>query len=282
MAQVTDAKKKEVQEFVKLASEYPVVGIVNVQGLPTPQLQAMREKLRGTALVKMTKKTISRIILNEAAKNKTGIEKLSENLKGMPAFIFTKDNPFTLFKTLKKNKSTAPAKAGQEAPNDIVVPAGPTPFAPGPIIGELGMVGIKSSIDAGKVVVKEDSLVAKEGTIISSNLAAILTRLGIEPMEVGLELVAVYENGSLFKKNILDIDEDKYISDITTGHRWAFNLAVEAGVLTSETTELMFINAQRDAVAFAISQAIVSKDVIDQIISKAAREANSVKSQIDA
>jgi large subunit ribosomal protein L10 len=42
-----------------------------------------------------------------------------------------------LYKILQKSKSSAPAKAGQTAPNDIYVKAGKTSFAPGPIIGEL-------------------------------------------------------------------------------------------------------------------------------------------------
>ena len=47
-----------------------------------------------------------------------------------------------------------------------MIPAGPTPFAPGPIIGELGMLKIKAGIEAGKVVIKEDAHVAKKGDVI--------------------------------------------------------------------------------------------------------------------
>jgi len=35
-------------------------------------------------------------------------------------------------------------------------------------------------------------LVAKEGDIITGALAGILTRLGIEPMEVGLNIKAIF------------------------------------------------------------------------------------------
>ena len=281
MAHVSEAKKKEVQEFVQLAKEYPVVGIVNMQGLPTPQAQAMRAQLRDSVVIRMTKKTLARLILKEAEKDKPGIAKLEESLKGMPAFIFTRDNPFGLFKTLKKSKSSAPAKGGQEAPMDIVVPAGPTPFAPGPIIGELGALGIKTQIDAGKVAVKEDSVVAKEGDTISGDLAGILARMGIEPMEVGLDLVAVYEDGAIFKKDVLNVDEEEYQANMTTAHRWAFNLAMDAGIMTSETSEFMLINAQRDAIALAVSQAVESTEIIDQILLRAEAQASSIKSRME-
>ena len=45
---------------------------------------------------------------------------------------------------LEKSKSNAPAKPGQTAPSDLVLPAGETPFTPGPMIGELGQLGIKT------------------------------------------------------------------------------------------------------------------------------------------
>lgn len=281
MAHVSESKRKEVAEFVELCKEYPVVGVVNMMGLPTPQVQSMRAKLRGSVVIRMTKKTLTRIILKEVESLKPGITQLGDRLKGMSAFIFTKDNPFVLFKTLKKNKSKAPARPGQQAPNDIVVPAGPTPFAPGPVIGELGQVGIKAGIDAGKVIIKQDSIVAKEGDTISAQLAGLLERLDIRPMEIGLDLVAVYEKGSIFDKTVLDVDEHQFIADVQQAHRWSFNVAMDVGIFTQETSELLFTKAQREAMALAISQAIESKQVIEQLVGNAHRHAQSIQGIIE-
>ncbi|MFC1723036.1 50S ribosomal protein L10 [Nanoarchaeota archaeon] len=274
---VPESKMKVVADFVKLIKEYPIIGAVNMQNLPTKQLQNMRATLRKTVVLKMTKGRLLKIAIKQAAKDKPGIEKLIPYLKGMPAMLFTKDNPFALVKTLNKNKSSAPIKAGQTAPNDIIVPAGPTGFAPGPVIGELGGVGIAAGIDSGKVIIKKDSQVAKEGDVISNQLAALLTRLGIEPMEIGLDLTAVYENGDIFEKAVLTIDEDEYMNNLTSAHRWAFNLAMEAGIMTKETTECMIQKAFSQAKALAIGQAILEKDVIGDILAKAHAQMNSLK-----
>ncbi len=217
-------KQDVVAEFLKLIEEYPIVGAVDVENLPALQLNRMRAQLRGTVLVKMTKRRLLTHALN--ASKKENVKELIPYLKGMPALIFTKESPFKLFKILKKNKSKSPIKGGQTAPKDIIVPAGPTSFAPGPIIGELGAFKIKAGIDGGKVAIKEDSLVAKEGTVVSAKLAAILTRLGIEPMDIGLNLTAVWENGLILKKDVLDVDEEQYQSDIASAASWAFNLAM--------------------------------------------------------
>lgn len=277
---IPEAKKNTIKEFVKLAKEYPIVGAVNMENLPTKQLQNMRAQLREKVVLRMSKRRLMKLALEQAAKDKPGIEKLIPHLKGMPALLFTKENPFSLYKTLQKNKSTAPIRAGQTAPKKIVVPAGPTGFAPGPIIGQLGQAGIAAGIENGKVAIKKDSDVAKEGDTISADLAGILTRLGIEPMEIGLDLVATYEDGNIFTKDVLAIDEQEYINNVTNGHRWAFNLAMECGILTKETTTMLITKAFTDAKALAISQDIYADTVMLELISKAHNQMLSLKAKV--
>ncbi|HII72689.1 TPA: 50S ribosomal protein L10 [Candidatus Woesearchaeota archaeon] len=279
-AKIPEAKKQVIKDIVKLAKEYPIVGAVNMENLPTKQLQNMRAQLRTKVVLKMTKRRLMKIALEQAAKEKPGVEKLIPYLKGMPALLFTKENPFSLYKTLSKNKSSAPIKAGQKAPNDIVVPAGPTSFAPGPIIGQLGQAGIAAGIEGGKVAIKKDSKVAKEGDTIKPELASILTRLGIEPMEIGLDLTATFEDGNIFTKDVLAVDEKEYIDNITNGHRWAFNLAMEAGILTKETTTLMITKAFNDAKALAIAQDIYADTVMPMLLAKAHNQMLGLKGMV--
>ena len=238
-----------------------------MENLPAKQLHNMRVQLRDSVLIRMTKRRLLTVAIENSKKD--GIKELIPHLKGMPALLFTNASPFTLFKTLKKNKSKTGIKGGQIAPNDIVVPAGPTSFAPGPVIGEMGSVGIKAGIDAGKVAVKADSLVAKKGDEVSSLLAGLLTRLGIEPMEIGLDLTAVCENGGILTKAVLDIDEDQYISDVTTAASWAFNLAVNTAFLTEETTPVLIQKAFADAKALAIGEDILTDLTVGDTLAKA-------------
>ncbi len=277
MAHVAESKKKVVQEFVDLIKKYPIVGAVNMEGLPAPQLQTMRSMLRDTVVLRMTKRRLLTLALEQTKADKPGIEKLKENLKGMPALLFTKENPFKLFKKLKENKSTAPAKAGQTAPKEIVVKAGPTSFAPGPVIGELGALGIKCGVENGKIAIKEDSVVAQEGDIISQKLAEILTRLGIEPMEVGLDLVATYEDGTIFTKDILNVDQDEFMQKLQNAASWAFNLSVEATYLTKDNIELLVQRAFRNSKGLALEAAIMADAVAEELLTKAERQMLSLK-----
>jgi len=273
---VSEKKKTLVQELSEKAKSSPVVGVVNLENLPAQQLQNMRAMLRSKGVqLTMARKKLLRLALTDS--KKVNIEQLSEKIKGMPALLFTEENPFSLYSTIQKNKSEAPAKSGQEAPKDIVVAAGATNFAPGPIISELAAVGIKTKVDNGKLAIIDDVIVAKEGDIISDKLAETLKRLDIKPMEVGLDLVAVWENGTIFGAKQLHIDEAEYEQNLTQAAQWAMNLAVEMAYLCAETTEILLQKAFKEAKSLGVESAILNDETKEDILAKAEREANSVK-----
>jgi large subunit ribosomal protein L10 len=280
MAHVAPYKKEVVKNLINLIKKYPIIGALNMENMPAPQLQRMRAKMRGNVEILMTKRRLMKLAIAKAKETKPGIEKIEEHLVGMPALLFTKDNPFALFRTIKKSKSKAPAKAGQKAPYNIVVPAGPTPFAPGPVIGELGALGIKSKVEGGKISIVSDTVIAKEGSLITGPLAAMLARLSIEPMEVGLDLVAVYENGIIYDKKVLDIDDVKFMQDLTNAATWALNLSVESGYINDDNKEVFIQKAFRDSKALALEANILADAVVADILAKAEREALSLNAEL--
>ncbi|MBU4284091.1 MAG: 50S ribosomal protein L10, partial [Nanoarchaeota archaeon] len=281
MAHVAEYKKKTVNEFVNLINSYPVIGVVDMENLPTAQLQKMREQLRDKVVIRMTKRRFMNIALDKVKDSKKGIEEMKNYLTGMPALLFTKDDPFKLAKTLKKSMSTAPAKQGQVAPKDIIVTAGPTPFSPGPVISELASAGMKTAIENGKIVVKSDTVVVKKGEKVGQAIAGILTRLGVEPMEVGLNLTAVCDNGTIFTRDVLDIDEEEFMGKIKTAYNSALGLALELSFLTKETTEIMIAKAFREAKTIALSQNIMADAIKEEIMAKANKEMLALKSKLN-
>lgn len=274
----SEKKIRIVQELKRLMKEYPIVGVVNMENLPAPQLQQLRRSLRGTVEMHMARRRLTQMALEQAG---NGLDKLTAHLGGMPALLFTKDNPFKLYKISQQNKSSAPAKAGQVAPKDIVIQAGPTPFAPGPVISELGAVGLKTGVEAGKVVIKQDAVLCKKGETIKPKVAEMLKRFGIEPMEIGLNIVAVFEKGVVFAGDQLAIDEDVFHSRLMEAINGARNLAVEAAYPARDVVELLIQKAFRESKAVALEFGIVGKDVIEEILGKGEREALAVQSLIN-
>lgn len=277
---VSKENKDTVARFKKLIKDYKVIAAVDVENLPSKQLNQIRAQLRDQALLLMTKRRLLNIAIDESGKE--GIQQLKEHLLGMSALLFSNENPFKLYSILKKSKSSAPIKAGQKAPNDIIVPAGPTSFAPGPIIGELGAIGIKVGTDGGKVTIKEDSIIAKEGDEISSTQAAMLARLEIYPMEIGLNLIAAFENGAILTKKDLNIDEDAFQADLNTAASDAFALTISLALPMKENIAQLLGKAHLDAYALADSQSIITSDNVKEVLAKADSQANALKSTIDS
>ena len=275
---VSEKKKDFVHQLTSLVQEYPIIGVVNLQHLPAPQFQKMRKMLmeEGVVLAVSRKRLLERAL--DGSKKK-GIEQLKERLKGMPALLFTKGNPFALYSIIQKNKSESSAKAGQVAPKDIPVKAGPTNFAPGPIISELAAVGIKTKVENGKLAIIADVIVAKEGATISGKLAETLKRLDIKPMETGLDVIAVWEQGIVFNAKDLRVDEQEYAANFTQSAREAMNLAIEIGYLCSETTEILVQKAFREAKAVGVEAGILTEETRDEILARSEQQALAVKKE---
>lgn len=269
MAHVATWKKEIVEELVQDMREYPVVAVVDMHGIPGQQVQSMRAGLRAHAKLKMTKNKLITLAIEEVAKEKPEIIGLKDAVYGQCALVTTDIDPFKLFKRLEATKTAAPAKEGQLAPYDIVVPKGPTPFGPGPIIGELQKIGLPAAIDAGKIVVKKDTTLVKEGEPIPGPVAAMLPKLEILPMIVGMDLRAAYEGGVIYTREVLDIPEDYYATMFATAAHNALALGVSIAFPTKETIVPLITKAYREAFNLSVEAAIPTKENIDTLLSKA-------------
>jgi large subunit ribosomal protein L10 len=267
-------KKDEVEAIKELIKEYPIFGVIGIGGIPAKQLQKMRRDLKGKAVLKVARNTLIRRALDESSE----VKDMEEYVDVQTALVFTEQNPFKLFKTLEKSKSPSPIKAGAIAPRDIIVEKGPTSFPPGPILGDMQAAGIPAAIDGGKVVIRETKAVAKEGEAVSQKLAAMLTRLEIYPMEVGLDLRAAFENGMIFTPDVLAIDEDKYFSDIVLAAQQAFNTSVFAAYPTEENIKTLIAKATTESRNLGVNAVVLEPGIVDMLLGKAQSEMLSVAS----
>lgn len=261
-------KIKAADELSAKLAKAKTVGIVKVSKLPSDTFQQMRKSLRGKAEIKVAK-----ISVIKKACEKANIKGLDEDLKGQIGVVMSDSDAFKLSKILRGTKTQAPAKPGSIAEKDIVIPAGDTPFKAGPIIGELQKVGIKAKIQSGKIVVTEDSPVVKKGGVISAELAGVLSRLGVKPVELGLTLQAAYEDGMVYRGDVLNIDTESVIKDIALAQAQALNLALNAEIYNKETIKYFLRKAFTNGISLAISREIVNKETIGALLAKANMQA---------
>jgi len=268
-------KPKEVEKLKELISQYKVIGLLNMHKLPARQLGQIKNSISDVAKIRMSKKILISKVLKESGK--ANIDKLVEKIKDEPALLLSNENPFKVFSTLKNNRSKASAKAGDKAMIDIVVPKGPTELPPGPAISTLQKIKLKASVQGGKITVIDDKTVCKPGDVVTSDIADVLSLLKIEPMEIGLDLVAAWEDGMVYDRDILDVSVEDYIRDMENAVHQAVNLSVNVGYPTGLTIKLMLQKAFNEARALCTDAGILEKDFIDDILLKAIREAKSLE-----
>lgn len=279
MTEISPWKKEEVEKLKNLLETSPVLGIVDIEGIPAFQMQQMRAKLRGTANLVVSRNTLINKAINQS--DREGIEELEEYISGQTALVSTDLNPFKLFNRMEKTKTKAPASGGEMAPEDITVEEGDTPFKPGPIVGDLQKVGIPASIQGGKVVINQDKVVAEEGEIISKDLATMLGRLNIHPITVGLDLKIVFEDGTTFDRDTLDIDPQDFIDDIKTGASSAYALSVNIGYPTKENIRQIISKVHNDALSLAVNTNIITDETVKIKLSEAQKSMLSLAAKLD-
>ncbi|MBT3395147.1 50S ribosomal protein L10, partial [archaeon] len=265
-AHVSEAKKKSLIETKKLLEDNSVVGIIDLNNLPSPQFQKIKFKLKDKLKVIVMKKSILKLAIKELESKKKGIsglDKLTE--ESIPALLISEEDPFKIAKALDKNKTKAPAKPGQITPREIVIPAGPTAFPAGPIIGELGQLGIKAGIEDGKVIIQEDKVLLKAGDEVDQKKSDLLAKFKIEPIEIGLNIVGIYQNGTVFGREVLTVSEEEYKQNITQAATEAINLAVFSVYPSKDIIELLIKKAESDSLALESSQKLLEKIGSDEV-----------------
>lgn len=272
---VSDKKKNSVVKLAAEIEKWPVIGLLDLAKLPAAQLQQIRAALRGKAEIKMTKKSTIRFAAEKTKKNIKGLLEFEAN---EPAIILSDIEPFVLYKSIIQNRTDAFAKAGDVAPFDIIIPAGKTSLPPGPVISELQKEGIKAAIKGPSIEILESKTITKEGQQISAPIAGILQKLNIKPMQLQLNILATFAEGTIYSKDILAIVEEDWGNQIVVAWRAAFNLAYNSNWPTAATMPLKISEAVRNALNLAINAEIYTKETIEVFLAKANAQAASLKS----
>jgi len=276
---VTQKKIKQVEELKRKIQEYSVVGLIDLYKLPSRQFQYIRRDLRGKAEILMRKKCVIEKSLN-SVEGKKDIQKLFEIEAKEPALILTNINPFKLFKLLEMSRSSAYAKPGEISPKDIIVPEGPTKLPAGPAIGDFQRLKIPAMVQDGKIHVRKATVIVKKGEIIKGEVADLLKKIDIQPMEIGLDLLAAWEDGFIFKRDILKIDESEYERMLNVAFNRAVNLSLNTGYPTKATINLLMQKAFINAKALGVECNILDSGVVEEIIKKAEIQAQNLKKTI--
>jgi len=257
---ISDKKTKTVEELANLMKTSNSIVIVSIKNLRSSQFHAIKKKLRENAVIKVAKKNVMNRVIDKIEKG--SIKNFKKYLKEDQAFIFSKLDPFELSAILSKNKSMARAKAGQIINEDIVVEPGPTELVPGPIISELGAVGLKFSIEEGKINIREKKVILKAGGKVSEAQASIMAKLDMRPVAVGLEPVLAYDAKEDKIYEDIKIDSEKLIEELKRSYGKTLAFAVKIAY------------ACKDTIGFLLAKANAEEKTIEKLIKPELKQEN--------
>ncbi len=277
--QVLQQKQGEVEEVTKLVSEHNIIGIASLQKVRAAQLQAFKKNLMGQVYMRVIKNTLMKLAI-ENCESKPNLKNLEKHLTGANVYLFTDLNPFRLAIALEKGKVKTTAKSGDTAAFDVVVPAGNTGQPPGPIISQLNAAGLPTRIESGSVWISKNTLVVKKGETINERLASVLSKLGIKPVESGLAMNAVYDNGLIITQEQLKIDIESTKKNLGIALADAMALSLSVAYPTSDSIVPLLQIAHHEAYALSLNGAVPTKSTIPVLLRKAHAEMLSLSSRL--
>jgi large subunit ribosomal protein L10 len=277
--QVLQQKVKKVEEISDLLKGYRIIGIASLQKVRAAQLQEFKKNLADKVFMIVLKNTLMKLAIENCGE-RADLKKLEEYMTGSNVFMFTDLNPFRLALILERGKVKTTAKSGDIAAFDVVVPAGNTGQPPGPIISQLNAVGLPTRIESGSVWVNKDTLVVKKGEEINERLASMLSKLGIKPVETGLALTAVFDEGLIITQKQLIIDVEGTRKDFADAHAESVSLSLSIVYTTEENITALLQIANKEAYALSMGATIPTRETIEDLVRKAHVEMLGLSSRV--
>ncbi|KAL5799593.1 hypothetical protein ACOSQ4_032477 [Xanthoceras sorbifolium] len=256
MVKPTKAEKKIAYDskLCQLLDDYSQILIVAADNVGSTQLQNIRKGLRGDSVVLMGKNTMMKrsIRIHSEKTGNNAFLNLIPLLQGNVGLIFTKGDLKEVREEVAKYKVGAPARVGLVAPIDVVVPPGNTGLDPSQT-SFFQVLNIPTKINKGTVEIITPVELIKKGDKVGSSEAALLAKLGIRPFSYGLVVVSVYDNGSVFSPEVLDLTEDDLVEKFAAGVSMVTSLALAISYPTLAAAPHMFINAYKNVLAVAVA-----------------------------
>jgi len=257
-----DKKSWKANYFTKieaLLEEYPRCFIVGADNVGSKQMQEIRIALRGKAVVLMGKNTMMRKAIRGILEKNPSLERLLPHIKQNVGFVFTNEELTEIRDMLLANKVKAPAKAGALAPLDVTVPAQNTGMGPEKT-SFFQALSIPTKITKGTIEIISDVPLITAGDRVGMSEATLLNMLKISPFSYGLLLQKVYDNGTVFDPEVLDISDDDIKATFVKGVANVAAVCLEIGYPTMASVPHSIVNGMKNLLAIAAATEITFKE----------------------
>uniref|UniRef100_A0A0E0F292 Major facilitator superfamily (MFS) profile domain-containing protein n=1 Tax=Oryza meridionalis TaxID=40149 RepID=A0A0E0F292_9ORYZ len=179
------------------------------------------------------------------------VAKRTEDIGFYAGFVGVSLLVYQLFIYPRINKVGAPARVGLVAPVDVVVPPGNTGLDPSQT-SFFQVLNIPTKINKGTVEIITPVELIKKGDKVGSSESALLAKLGIRPFSYGLVITNVYDSGSVFSPEVLDLTEEDLMEKFASGVSMVASVSLAISYPTIAAAPHMFLNGYKNVLAVAV------------------------------
>lgn len=238
-------------KLTALLDEYPKCFIVGVDNVGSKQMQQIRQSLRQDATLLMGKNTMIRKAIRGYLEKNPGLEKLLPYIKSNIGFVFTDKDLSEVREKILANKVQAPARAGALAPCDVKIPPQNTGLGPEKT-SFFQALSIPTKISKGTIEILNEIHLIKKDDRVGASEATLLNMLNISPFTYGLVIRQVYDSGTVFEPEILDITPDDLRARFLEGVRNVAAVSLSIGYPTLASVPHSIVNGLKNLIAVAL------------------------------
>jgi large subunit ribosomal protein LP0 len=251
------SKEKKADYVIKMKGlllKYSKVFVIKVDNVGSSQMNKTRLEMRGTSEILMGKNTLMRKVLKdflvEHPDHYHG--SLDQKMSGNIGFCFTNSDLPKVRDLILANRIPAPARLGAIAPVAVTIPAGPTGCDPGQT-NFFQVLQIPTKIVKGQIEITSPVNLLKPGDKVGSSEATILQKLNIRPFSYGFQIDCIFDQGSMFSVDVLDIDESQLIAQFSLALSKLAALSLQIGYPTQASLAHSVGNAFKTLVAITVN-----------------------------
>ena len=178
------------------------------------------------------------------------IEKILLHLKGNINLVFSNGDLGEVKAVLDEEVRPSPAKPGMIAPDDVVIPAGPTGLDPKQT-SFFGNLQIQTKIVKAQIDIVAEKKVINAGDKIGGTEAQLLDKLKIYPFQYKMEVKKVLQNGSMFDAKVLDLSTETILAKFKNAISIQASLSLASGYSTSASAPHTLLNGFKNLAAVA-------------------------------
>jgi len=234
----------------RLLSEYEKIFICDADNVSSKQFQNIRQGMRGRGDVLMGKNTMMKRAIREMIGQKPELEKLLPLIRQNVGFVMSNGDLKEIRDLVETFTVPAAARSGAIAPVEVTVPPQNTGLGPEKT-SFFQALSIPTKIARGSIEITSPVKLLEVGDKVSESAAMLLNMLKISPFTYGLDIINVYDSGSVFDPAILDITEDDIRNRFMSGVQNVASVSLAIGYPTVASVPHSIANAFKNVMAVA-------------------------------